>query len=137
MKIAHFEKRVSAYCIDLVLSLAIVIGLYFGLHLNANLTLSWTILLIFLVGGFIYFLFGFPLLYFTNGRTIGSLIMGLKAVHIRETHITWRAALIRTMGISLIGMVIVNAIYMLMVHTNRTIFDVLSSTYVIDIRLKE
>ncbi len=138
MKIARFEKRVIAYIIDIALSLSIVVGLYFGFHLNASLSsLSWTIVLIFLVGGFIYFLFGFPILYITNGRTVGSFIMGLKAVHIREAHISWKAALIRSMGISVIAMVIVNAFYMLTVHTNRTIFDYLSGTYVIDVRKKE
>lgn len=137
MKIARFEKRVIAYIIDIALSLSIVVGLYFGLHLNVNLSLSWTVVLVFLVGGFIYFLFGFPIVYFSNGRTVGSFIMGLKAVHIRESHITWKAALIRSMGISVIAMVIVNAFYMLTVHTNRTIFDNLSGTYVIDVRKKE
>lgn len=137
MKIARFEKRVIAYIIDIALSLSIVVGLYFGLHLNVNLSLSWTVVLVFLVGGFIYFLFGFPIVYFSNGRTVGSFIMGLKAVHIRESHITWKAALIRSMGISVIAMVIVNAFYMLTVHTNRTIFDNLSGTYVIDVRKKD
>jgi uncharacterized RDD family membrane protein YckC len=81
---------------------------------------------------FIIFTFFFILI--SKGYTFGSLIMGVKIIHPNRIPLTARDAFLRGATIGVLPMVLVNAIYMISVHTERTIFDRITETVVVDYR---
>ncbi len=84
--------------------------------------------------GLYYMLFGGILLKWSNGYTLGGAMLRIKVVHMDDRDINYRDAFIRSVCLSIIPWVLVNAIYMLIVHTERTIFDKITDTIVIDRR---
>lgn len=138
MNIIRYEKRIFAYLIDLFIILALVaagtvilmlrypnfsqIPWYFIMFIIfAAIAVSFTVL---------YSLF----MFITNGRTIGSLIFGLKTIHPNLERLTFADCLCKCALLSLVPVVIINAIYMLIIHTEKTAFDRLTKTIAVDWR---
>lgn len=138
MEIARYEKRVIAYLIDLVLALAapctFAIILYIQRPGDFNLPIYFYFLGIELAAYIIYNFLTFFFLVISRGFTFGSLIVGIKVIHPNRAPLRGREAFLRGVTIGVLPLVLVNAIYMLVIHTERTIFDRMTETVVVDYR---
>ena len=134
MKIADFIKRILAWLIDesYVFASSIVLTVYLSINYG-NVIPPFFLFLIFAMSAWVfYFFINTILLFASNGHTIGNLILKTRVIHIDRAHISFSDAFIRSITIGLVPFVIFNAIYMLVVHTEKTIFDRLTETIVID-----
>ncbi len=134
MEVARFEQRVIAFLIDYLF--AIVFSLS-GTILLAVLVPSMSLLFLILsFAGLTYafFLITYPLMMsFFNGRSLGSLIVATKVIYInKDAKISLRDIYIKALMMGLFPLAIVNSVYMLVVHTERSIFDKLTNTIVVD-----
>lgn len=134
MEIARYERRVLAYLFDLLICLGMAIGTWLIIRHNWNLTYVMQILICETLMGAYYFLFAGIVLKWTNGYTLFGALMRTKVIHIDDRDISYRDAFLRSMCLAIFPWVIVNAFYMLIIHTERTIFDKLTDTIVIDRR---
>mgnify|MGYP003321582360 CR=1 FL=1 len=136
MEIARFEKRVISYLIDLVFPYAI--GITSGVLLFVYTPLPWyfSLLLLFLFCFVAYLLVNVPAMGLSKGHGIGSAITGIKTINENGSPITWKAVWIKNLYYALLPCVIANAIYMLIIHTERTLFDRITDTVVVDERIK-
>lgn len=132
MNIARYEKRIFAYLIDYLFP--ILIGVLAFLLLKNYF--SYKVFDIFvIINWFIitaYWIIYIPVLCLFNGNTLGTLIFGIKVIPLKAEKITFKISLIRALTLSIPMMVIINAFYMLVVHSERTIFDILSESIVIN-----
>lgn len=141
MEIARYEKRVIAYLIDLLVAFVPALGLFIFLYFffEPKLTTSIPSYFFALAAELLTYLFyvflNFFFLVFSKGYTLGMLIIGTKVIHLSKRPPTVREIFLKTISIGLFPMVIVNVIYMLIVHTEKTIFDRISETIVVDARL--
>jgi len=133
MEIAKFTKRVFSYLCDLILCFAI--GASCGVPLFLLTSIPWyfnvLITLACCYGSYLI-----PCIIFMSivrGRTLGALIFGIKHVNNDGSKISIKNIIIKNLYLGLIPFTIVNAFYMLSVHTERTIFDKITDTIVIDI----
>ncbi len=138
MEIARYEKRIFAYLIDLVLavapSFAAAIVMYIYLPPNFDIPLYFYALGVEIASYLLFIIFTFFFILMSKGYTFGSLIMGIKIIHPNRIPLTARDAFLRGATIGVLPMVLVNAIYMISVHTERTIFDRITETVVVDYR---
>ena len=138
MNIARFEKRIIAYLIDIVLAIGIVTtGYIFGyIYIEPIQGISWyfSILIFLILVWLIYMLINVNWLFFSNGRSLGTLICGTRVVHPNLERLTYKDCVCRSAALAIIPMVFVNAVYMLVVHTEKTAFDRMSKTVVVDWR---
>jgi len=130
MRIARYEKRLLAYFIDFGIALAGALAIFFLIPMP--LTIVEKVLLSQLGAAFIYFLMTLVLLLITNGFTLGAAITGIRVMRLDDEKISITDALIRSSSLAIFPWAIINAINMLLVHTERTLFDRLSDTLVID-----
>ncbi|MFA5236116.1 MAG: RDD family protein [Bacilli bacterium] len=130
MHIARYEKRLFAYLFDSLLSL--LGGLAIFLLIPMPIPFIEKILLSQVAAAFIYVLLTATMLMITNGFTFGSLFVRVRVVRLDEKRLRWREVLIRSVALSIFVWALINAVYMLTVHTERTMFDRISDTIVID-----
>jgi len=134
MEIARYERRVLAYLLDILLCLGCAFVVWYFVEWSHFLPVVVQIVILELLMGLFYMLFGGIFLKWSNGYTLGSAILRIKVVHMDDRDISYRDAFIRSICLSIIPWVLVNAVYMLIVHTERTIFDKLTDTIVVDRR---
>ncbi len=138
MEIARYEKRIIAYLIDLILAfappLAAAIVVYLRLPPNFDLPLYFYFLGVEIASYLLFIIFSFFFIIISKGFTFGSLIMGIKIMHPNRIPLTARDAFLRGVTIGVLPMVLANAVYMLAIHTERTIFDRITETVVVDYR---
>jgi uncharacterized RDD family membrane protein YckC len=130
MHIARYEKRLFAYLFDSLL--ALLGGLAIFLLIPMPIAFIEKLLLSQVAAMIIYVLLTGTMLILTNGFTLGSLLVRIRAVRLDEKRLRCRDVLIRSISLSIFVWAIINAIYMLVVHTERTMFDRMSDTLVID-----
>ncbi len=130
MHIARYEKRIIAYFIDYGIAAVAAFAIFFLLPIN--LLLIEKILLSQIAAAVIYALLTFSFLTLTNGLTLGSMITRIRVVRLDDQKISARIALIRVAGLAIFAWALINALNMIIIHTERTIFDRLSDTLVID-----
>ncbi len=136
MGIARYEKRLLAYLFDEVVSCAFGVGIailmvYYSV-LDDSAFPIFVLSAVFAYG--VYVVLCTISMILSGGATLGSLVFGIKAVHPDGEKFTLRDALIRAFGKGLVPAVGLNAIYMLCVHSQRSAFDRLSGTIVVDVR---
>ena len=73
-------------------------------------------------------------MYFSKGRSIGAFIFGIKTTTKENGNISLRNIWVKQLYLGLIPFVIANAIYMLVIHTEQTLFDRITNTIVVDIK---
>jgi|LAHS01.1.fsa_nt_gb uncharacterized RDD family membrane protein YckC len=135
MAIARYEKRIWAWTIDKLLSFG-VFGLFIYLFLRwfgPNASLFLLILLAYLVSYAFYVVFNGLWSFFGNGATLGMLIFRIRAVHADGCHLSLKEAFLKVLLTGLLVMDAANSLYMLLTHTERSIFDRMSETTVIDV----
>lgn len=141
MEIARYEKRVISYLIDLLVAFLPALGLYIFLSIYISRTMGIDIPSYFfalaaqLLTYVFYIIVNFFFLLFSKGYTLGMLIIGTKVIHVSKRPPNVREIFLKTISIGLVPLVIANVIYMLVVHTEKTIFDRISETIVVDARL--
>lgn len=132
MNFAKPIQRIVAYIIDYVIChipsviLAVLLFIYVP-------SLKWycILLLSFLLYWLSFIVFNSFFLFVSNGFTLGGLIAKVRVVRSHLERLQYRDAFVRAASLGLLIMVIVNVFYMLIVHTERTIFDRISDTIVI------
>jgi uncharacterized RDD family membrane protein YckC len=139
MGIARFEKRIGAYLIDIISSIlfALPLTIFFAYLSSWQIPWYFDLWIAQLLSWFFYALFTTCSVHWSNGYTLGGLIFGIKSVHRDGKRISVGDAITKGICIGILPFVIVNAIYMLVVHTEITIFDRMTDTIVIDIRVLE
>lgn len=138
MNIIRYEKRIFAYLIDLFVILAIVTAGTIILMLSFPKLgeIPWYFIM-FMICFAIFFLFTLVhtlSMFLSNGRTLGSLIFGLKTIHTNLERLTFADCLCKCVLLSLVPVALVNGVYMLIIHTEKTAFDRLTKTVAVDWR---
>lgn len=135
MQIASFEKRLLAFIIDYGIGIAIGILLYIFVFNNLlGWHIAYSFLVVFLTVFLYYVSFVSLMTYLTNGYTIGNFIVRIKMVSIKFQRLSYRQIIVKYIPLSLLPCCAINAVYMLLKHTEKTIFDELSHTVSISIR---
>ncbi len=135
MEIARFNKRVFAFLVDYLSPMTIGAVLSYPLFKFVDgLPLYFAIIISALICYGVYLLFNVPIMYFSKGSTLGSFIFRIKTVKKDNSKLTIRSILVKHLYLGLLPFTIANAIYMLVVHTEQTLFDRITNTIVIDIK---
>ncbi|MCQ2795634.1 MAG: RDD family protein [Bacilli bacterium] len=137
MEIARFNKRVFSYLVDFLISIGIGAGCSVPLFMFAVLPWYFSMMISFLICYVVYLLINVPVMYFSKGRSFGAFIFGIKTVTKENGTISSRNIWVKQLYLGLIPFVVANAIYMLVVHTEQTLFDRITNTIVIDIKNSE
>lgn len=138
MNPAKFPKRVISYVFDMVLSFIISLALIIlgSIFLDgfANLGIFYIVLIFFGLLWFVYtFIFTFWL-FLSNGRSLGMLIFGLRVVHKDVSRLSFGDSLARCASEGMLVFIIIDLFYVLINNSERTAFDRISNTYVVDWR---
>ncbi len=129
MKIANFEKRVISYLIDLGISLGFSFLLYYFALINIDFIKKLnSFVIISLCSSLIYFILNSIITYVSNGYTIGNLFARIKIISEDQNRIHFKNTSLKYCFMCFPICIFVNAIYMLIVHSQKTIFDILSNT---------
>ena len=132
MNIPRFDKRIISYLIDLIIPSILSLLTYFLLKHSFQILNYLTFFLWIEFFSMVYFLLINSLFaYIFNGNTIGNLFTKTKMVSIDGKRLTLKQVLLKYLPLSLWPTVIINAFYMLYVHTESTIYDTLSNSIVI------
>ena len=132
MNIPRFDKRIISYFIDLIIPSILSLFTYFLLKHSFQILDYLTFFLWVEFFAMVYFLLINSLFaYLFNGNTIGNLFTKTKMVSIDGKRLTLKQVLLKYLPLSLWPTVIINAFYMLYVHTESTIYDTLSNSIVI------
>ena len=132
MNIPRFDKRIISYLIDLIIPSILSLLTYFLLKHSFQILDYLTFFLWVEFFAMVYFLLINSLFaYLFNGNTIGNLFTKTKMVSIDGKRLTLKLVLLKYLPLSLWPTVIINAFYMLYVHTESTIYDTLSNSIVI------
>ena len=132
MNIPRFDKRIISYLIDLIIPSLLSLLTYFLLKHSFQILDYLTFFLWVEFFAMVYFLLINSLFaYLFNGNTIGNLFTKTKMVSIDGKRLTLKQVLLKYLPLSLWPTIIINAFYMLYVHTESTIYDTLSNSIVI------
>ena len=132
MNIPRFDKRIISYFIDLIIPSLLSLLTYFLLKHSFQILDYLTFFLWVEFFAMVYFLLINSLFaYLFNGNTIGNLFTKTKMVSIDGKRLTLKQVLLKYLPLSLWPTIIINAFYMLYVHTESTIYDTLSNSIVI------
>lgn len=132
MNIPRFDKRIISYFIDLIIPSLLSLLTYFLLKHSFQILDYLTFFLWVEFFAMVYFLLINSLFaYLFNGNTIGNLFTKTKMVSIDGKRLSLKQVLLKYLPLSLWPTVIINAFYMLYVHTESTIYDTLSNSIVI------
>ena len=132
MNIPRFDKRIISYLIDLIIPSILSLLTYFLLKHSFQILNYLTFFLWVEFFAMVYFLLINSLFaYLFNGNTIGNLFTKTKMVSIDGKRLTLKQVLLKYLPLSLWPTVIINAFYMLYIHTESTIYDTLSNSIVI------
>jgi uncharacterized RDD family membrane protein YckC len=136
MSIARYEKRMIGWLIDKLISLGALAGVLTVeiLYLPKDFSLFLEILIATIAGYAFYVLTVSLYLFFGNGYTLGMQLMGIRTYHATKDHIRFYEAYLKAMMTGFTAMDLINSIYMLSSHTERSVFDRLTNTLVVDVR---
>lgn len=139
MPIARFDKRIGGWLIDKLISFGVLAGILVVeiLYFPKNFSLFLEILIAIASGYVFYVVADSLLLYFSNGYTLGMAIFGIRTYHATKERIRFKEAFIKALMTGFTAMDLINAIYMLSSHTERSVFDRLTSTLIIDVRAEK
>jgi uncharacterized RDD family membrane protein YckC len=134
MNIARFDKRIFAWLLDEVLPLGFGAGMaYILLHfVGTEISIFLIVFLSILADYFGYALLNGGLMHLSNGYTLGMAIFGIKTVHPDGERMRFHECWLKALLTGVIVMDIINAVYMVSIHTERSVFDRLTNSLVID-----
>jgi uncharacterized RDD family membrane protein YckC len=136
MIIARYEKRLGGWAIDKALSLLALAGILVPEILFFPRDFSLFIeILIAVVGAYFFYVISVSFaLYLFNGYSLGMAICGIRTYHATKDRLRFSEAFLKALMTGFTAMDLINSIYMLSTHTERSVFDRLTNTLVIDTR---
>mgnify|MGYP001313710198 FL=1 len=136
MNIARFDKRIFGWLIDEILPLGGGVTLAYFLWVWMGTQMSiFLIVFLSVIGDYIlYILINAITMSITRGATIGMAIFGIKTVHPEGVKLKAGECWLKCLLTGVIAMDFINAIFMLSVHTERSAFDRMTNTLVVDKR---
>lgn len=134
MGIARYEKRVIAWILDKILSWAfgiaiLVILLHFG-AMDRSIFLCFLVSILLSYG--CYIVVNGASLHLTQSHSFGMWIMRIKMVHPDGGRLSFYECYLKSIMGGLLPFAMVNAAFMLTNHTERSAFDRLSETVMVD-----
>lgn len=140
MKIARYEKRLFGWLIDEAIPVGVWIPVFFFVHAGGPEWASVFLQILYasLADYAAYIILcGLSMIVF-KGSTLGMLIFGIRCFNPENgSSIRPSASFLRASLTGIIAMDFLNAVYMLVTHTERSIFDRLTDCLVIDYRRPE
>lgn len=140
MNIASFSKRIWAYIIDFVLTALIPGGtltlLYIFVPEMNDIPVYFIVFGVIFTHWFVYFLVIGFYIFVTNGRTIGNLLLGLRIIHPHIKRLSLGDAFGRSAAQGLVILPIISILYVIIIHTEKSVFDRMTKTIVVDWRNK-
>jgi len=136
MSIARFDKRIFGWLLDEVMPLLSGIGMVFLLMyaIGPQISIFLIALIAILADYSFYVLFNSLMMLISNGYTLGMALFGIKTIHQDGQRMKARECFLKCFLTGVIPMDIVNAFYMISSHTERSAFDRMTETIVIDRR---
>jgi uncharacterized RDD family membrane protein YckC len=138
MNIARFGKRISAYIVNLVFAYAFpVVALvlaYVYVPNFSKIPFLFVFLMIIFASWFAYTFIFTIWLFVTNGRTLGARIFGLRVVHPNISRLSFGDCFARAAAEGMFMMAIISSLYVIAVHTEKSVFDRLTDTVIADWR---
>lgn len=132
MNVPRFDRRIVSYLIDLIVPTILSLLTYFLQKNNFDIFDHLSFFLWTELFTIIYFLiFNAMCAYVFNGNTIGNLITKTKMVSLDGKRLSFIQVLLKYVPLCIWPTVLINASYMLYVHTETTIYDTLSKTIVV------
>ncbi len=137
MKIAGFERRIFSYLVDMIIPIIISIILFFVVFIHIHLNTMFVLYVIALSIMSISYLFINTLFtYLTNGYTLGNLIFGIRMVSNKNSKLRFVDCFLKYCFLAFPMCSFINMFYMIIVHSQRTIFDHLSLSDSLLVRVK-
>lgn len=140
MNIANFTKRIWAYIIDFVLTAllpaATLVLLYVFVPQINDVPVYFIVFGMIFVHWLIYFLLVGFYTFITNGRTVGNLIFGLRIIHPNIKRLSFGDSFARSAAQGLFILPIISLLYITIAHTEKSVFDRMTNTIVVDWRNK-
>ena len=138
MNTAKLPRRIISYAFDMILSFAIALTLVIlgsrFIKGFANLGIFYIVTIFFVLLWITYvFIFAFWL-FLSNGRTLGMLIFGLRVVHKDISRLKFGDCFARSAAEGVLIFIVIDLFFVLITNTERTSFDRISNTYVVDWR---
>lgn len=130
METVGYERRVLSYLVDKAISWT-GFGLLFWLFLTImphEVPPFLSFILALFAGHLIYFILYFCFMK-AFSSSLGMLIFRVKSVHLSGVELDTKEVAIRAILSSFFAFGLANAAYMLIVHTERSVFDQLTESY--------
>lgn len=136
MKIARYEKRLIGWLIDELFALAPVVPFFLYIRTlgGAFSSVYLALLISFILQYILFFILCTCFMAISGGSTFGMLIFGIRCYTPEGGHIKGVQCFLRALLTGIWAMDLLNAFYMLSVHTERSVFDRLTDSLVIDFR---
>lgn len=135
METARLAKRVGSYIINLILYIGIGFAAAIPFLTLLKLHVSLYILIALGISIVTSFLFDIFLMSVSHGRTIGSLIFGVKYVAKDGQRVSGKQIVVRSASESVLIFVVFDLIYFIKYRTERGVIDRLSDSFAIDTRI--
>lgn len=129
---ASFTKRVFSYLIDLIFAFGLGGGLGSLIFIFTKLSWYFALIATITICYACYLIINVPLMYFTKGYTIGGAFFNIKTVNEDNSVISLTNIWIKCLYLGVIPFTIANAIFMLVIHTQVSVFDRITNTVVVE-----
>lgn len=138
MNIASYTKRLARYAVDFVFASLFPAGalIYIFYYAHSLIEIPPLFLGIIIVASewIVFTLINTIWMYVSNGRTLGNLIFGTRVVKPDISRLTFGECLTRNISEGLIFMIVISWVYMLAIGSEKSVFDRMTNTVIVDWR---
>lgn len=135
MNNAKYYKRVYGWIFDELVSLLFGIFCFWLIYyFNSSIPLFFIVVISIFFDYFFYVLITSISMFAFKGKTLGMAIEGIKTVDMAGQRPDYRSCFLKCFLNGVIAMVVINAAFMLLVHTERSLFDRLTETMAVNCR---
>ncbi len=135
MNNAKFYKRIYGWLLDEALCLPFGVFCFWLIYyFDASFPLFFLVVISILFDYFFYVLINSISMYAFKGKTLGMTIEGIKTVDMEGNRPSYRCCFLKCFLNGVIAIDLVNAAFMLLIHTERSLFDRLSQTMAVNCR---
>lgn len=130
---AKYYKRIYGWIIDEIISLLFGIACIFLIfYFSPTFSLFFAVVIAIFVDYFFYVFLTSIIMYLNNGSSFGMMLQKIKTVNINGNPLKYKACFLKCFLNGIIVVTIVNAIFMVCVHTERSLFDRLTDTIAVE-----
>ena len=138
MNIASYSKRLGKYAVDFVFAClfpaGILIYVFYFAHNLLNIPPLFLGIIIVASEWIFYTIINTAWMHISNGRTLGSLIFGVRIIKPNLARLSFGDCIARNISEGFIIMMVISWVYMLAVGTEKSIFDRMTNTVAVDWR---